>query len=82
MRGHCCRVPACRDNQLAPAQGVQRGLNRTLGEARLIRDHAQARRHWPPALSRRSPKEKEVDQKRRGLLIVGEGNQFVLGTPK
>ena len=70
MRGHCGRMGARCDDELAITQSVQRGLHRALGEARFLRDHPQTHRHRPPALSRRTTKQEQVNQKRGRLLIV------------
>ena len=68
--GDCGRMGARGGDELTVTEGIQRGLHRALGEARFIRDRPQTCRYRPPVLSRRAAKEKQVNQKRRRLLIM------------
>ena len=70
VRGHSGRMSARRDDELAITQCVQGGLHGALGQARFLRDHPQAHRHRPPALSRGTAKQEQINQERRRLLIV------------
>ena len=57
---------ACGDDKFSIAQCVQCRLHRTLGEACLLRDHAQAHRHRTPAPPRRAPKQEEINRNADG----------------
>ena len=60
--GYRRRMDAGCGNELAITQSVHGQLDRTLGEARLFRDHAQTHRDRPPALSYGATKEEQVNQ--------------------
>src|SRR5436190_2661687 len=72
MGRHRRRVGAHGKDELAITQRLQGGLHRALGEACFIRDRAQAGGDWPPTLTHRATKQKQVDQKSRWLLIVSD----------
>src|SRR6266404_7598592 len=70
MSRHRRPVVARRRNQFAKVQFCQGALRRALGESGFVGDHAQTCLDRLPALPRGAAIEKQINEKRGGLLIV------------
>ena len=58
------------DNQFAPAQVLERGLDCALGKTGRFREHAQTRRHRSPFGAGRLAEEMQINKIRSRLAIV------------